>query len=508
KWRVDFSSYKKALITNTKGEVVGEVKYPKNTFNIKHLSKRYDVLFVTAIDLRNEKSDPVKIDLTKDYSSLYTAKPMDRIIVKKQIGENARFVNAQSDKEFVAKGVNYCRIRTGDHDSFEPVLVADKALIDIADKSPFTLQRINLNDTLICYDPYHIETMMRALNENGYNLVRVFVKTGERDSEETKVYGLSGWPETKGISKAYMDNFVDFLTRANKYSIYVIPCFTENEMLDNDYFNELSKGASGQDILFSEAGIKAKQHYIELFLKYIKANNPELINTLFALTMQNEFAFHSYEAPFDQTSGTYTFLDGSKYDMSNDDERRTLANRAIRHYYKKMKEAVEENAPGLLVGEGTFSMGAVGKTYQNSKGFRPIDGVEDLRFPMTAVELLSTDIDFLDFHVYRWGKEGLGKDVFDYFVKNMHLDSKEGKKLMQSKPVIMGEFGSFKENETQLDDAIDFVKELKQAALDFGFKGTCYWTIDTFEQKRLWNLMWDNGKMLKAFYEQKKNNGR
>ncbi|MEN8194000.1 MAG: hypothetical protein ABFS12_14345, partial [Bacteroidota bacterium] len=32
KWRVDFSSYKKALITNTKGEVVGEVKYPKNTF--------------------------------------------------------------------------------------------------------------------------------------------------------------------------------------------------------------------------------------------------------------------------------------------------------------------------------------------------------------------------------------------------------------------------------------------------------------------------------------------
>jgi len=236
-----------------------------------------------------------------------------------------------------------------------------------------------------------------------------------------------------------------------------------------------------------------------LFLQYIKDKDPELINTLFALTMQNEFAFHSYEAPFNQSSGTYTFIDGSTYDMTDDDQRRALANVAIQNYYSKMKETVDAIVPGLPIGEGTFSMGAVGKTYDNSKGIRTIEGNKDRRFPMTAVELLKTDIDFLDFHVYRWGAKGTGKDVFMHFAENMKLTTNEGQKLMKSKPIIMGEFGSFKEDEETLDEAIVFVKELEEAALEFGFKGSGYWTMRCFEQTRLWNLMWENGKMLKAF---------
>jgi hypothetical protein len=73
------------------------------------------------------------------------------------------------------------------------------------------------------------------------------------------------------------------------------------------------------------------------------------------------------------------------------------------------------------------------------------------------------------------------------------------KELMKSKPIIMGEFGSFIFDETTLDESIVFVKELNGAAMDFGFKGSAYWTIDTFVQTRIWNLMWENGKMLKAF---------
>ena len=71
--------------------------------------------------------------------------------------------------------------------------------------------------------------------------------------------------------------------------------------------------------------------------------------------------------------------------------------------------------------------------------------------------------------------------------------------MMKSKPIMMAEFGSFKEDEATLDEAIVFVKELDEAALEFGFKGSCYWTMRCFEQNRLWNLMWENGKMLNAF---------
>jgi len=356
-----------------------------------------------------------------------------------------------------------------------------------------------LGERVQIYHPHRTEIMMRLLKSHGYNLVRVFVKPGERGSQLTRAWGLAGPPETEGISAAYMDNFVDFLSCARKYGIYVMPCFTGNEIPDNDYFKKLYNGPSRQGVFFSEDAIKAKQHYMELFLQYIKDKDPKLIHSLLGLTMQNEFCFHSYGAPFDQLSGIYTFIDGSTYDMADDDDRRALANAAIQNYYAKMKEAVEAHTPGLPVGEGTFSMGAVGKTYDNSKGIRAIEGVQDQRFPMTAVELLNTDIDFLDFHVYRWGAEGTGKDVFLHFAENMKLTTREGKKLMKSKPILMGEYGSFNEDEATLDEAIVFVKELDAASLEFGFKGSCYWTLRCFEQTRIWNLTWDNGKMLKAF---------
>lgn len=506
-WRPDFKSYDKAIIRDKRDKIVGELKYPDNLFELKK-SKGGKVLFVTAVSKNGEKSAPVRVDLEKDYRNLYASGPAEQIIIKKQSGENARFVGAQSGKEFIAKGVNYCGIRLADHDSFEPDITATQAHVDRVDRinsdpANALVHDVKVGDQIQFYDPLRTETLMRILKSKDYNLVRVFVKPGGRGSEITNIRGMSGSADTKGISAAYMDNFIDFLICAQKYGIYVMPTFTENEMLDNDYFKALAKGATGQGILFSEDGIKAKQHYIELFLQYIKNKNPKLINSLFALTMQNEFAFHSYEAPFNQTTGKYTYIDESTYDMSNDDERRALANAAIQNYYAKMKETVESNVPGLPIGEGTFAMGAVGKTYANSKGIRAIDGNDDLRFPMTALELLNTDIDFLDFHIYRWGCPGSGKDVFNHFAENMKVFTPECKELMKSKPITMGEFGSFKEDEASLNEAIVFVKELQDAAFEFGFKGSCYWTMRCFEQTRLWNLMWEDGKMLDAFNESK-----
>ncbi len=503
-WRPDYQSYDKAIITNSKGEVLAEINYPKNSYNVTKLHEE-NILYVTALGKNGEKSKPVMVDLKKDYSILYAKGPSGKIIIEKEKGQNAKFVNADNKREFIVKGVNFCGIRSGYHDAFEPDIIATQALVN-------HVKRVNRNpaggslvhdakvgDTIKFYDPRRSEILMRTLKSNGYNLVRVFLITRGIDSENTNIRGLSGPPDTKGISREYMDNFINFLTLAQRYGIYVMPCFGDNGMPDNNYFKKMAKGATGQGVLFSEEGIKAKQHYIKLFLQYIKSKDPSLINSLFALTMENEFAFRSDEAPFNQISGSYTFIDGITYDMTNDDERRALANAAIQNYYAKMKEAVEANAPGLLVGEGTFPMGAVGKTYDNSKGIRTIEGNDDLRFPMTAVELLKTDIDFLDFHVYRWGVKGTGADVFHHFAENMKLLTPEASEFMKSKPIIMGEFGSFNFEETTLDEAIIFVKELNDAALEFGFKGSAYWTIDTFVQTNLWNLMWEDGKMLKAF---------
>jgi len=61
-WRPDYKSYDRAVITGHNGEV--------------------------------------------DYSNLYVSGPAEKITIKKRKGENARFVGAESGKEFIVNGAN------------------------------------------------------------------------------------------------------------------------------------------------------------------------------------------------------------------------------------------------------------------------------------------------------------------------------------------------------------------------------------------------------------------
>ena len=102
-WRPDYKSYQKAVITDKYGQVVSEVKYPDNTFDLRGVSAG-DFLFVSAIGNNGEKSEAVKIDLKKDYRKLYASGPPEQIVIKKQQKHNAKFVGTKSGKEFIIKG--------------------------------------------------------------------------------------------------------------------------------------------------------------------------------------------------------------------------------------------------------------------------------------------------------------------------------------------------------------------------------------------------------------------
>ena len=302
------------------------------------------------------------------------------------------------------------------------------------------------------YDPYTAEILMRTLKENGYNFIRVFIIPGGRREGNA---GLGGnYNETKGIYIPYMECFTDFLTRANKYGIYVMPTMGENEMVNNSYFRSKSGGANGQAILFSKAGI--------------------------------------------QTSGEYTFLDGSKYDMANDDDRRALANAALKNYYAEMKKAITEIDKDLLLCEGSYGMIAVGKNMDDCYGMRMTAGKTNPAIPMTAEEFLDTDIDFFDLHIYRYGLSGSAEDIWKVYKENMRLNTAKTQEAWKSKPIIMGEYAAFSSDATEqtLEAGMAFAQSLRDAVLKDGFAGAAYWTIDTFEQETIWNLMWENGKYL------------
>ena len=75
-WRPDYQSYDKALITNDSGKVLAEISYPKNSYDITKLQEQR-VLFITAVSINGEKSEAIKVELNKDYSSLYASGPAE-----------------------------------------------------------------------------------------------------------------------------------------------------------------------------------------------------------------------------------------------------------------------------------------------------------------------------------------------------------------------------------------------------------------------------------------------
>nr|MQY76667.1 sulfatase-like hydrolase/transferase [Spirochaeta sp.] len=84
-WRPDYKSYDRAVITDQKGDLVAELSYPLNSLDITQL-RGHGTLFITAVDTNEEKSETVKVDLRKDYSSLLANGPAEKIIIKKQRG--------------------------------------------------------------------------------------------------------------------------------------------------------------------------------------------------------------------------------------------------------------------------------------------------------------------------------------------------------------------------------------------------------------------------------------
>lgn len=77
---------------------MAEISYPKNSYDTTKLEEQR-VLFITAVSTNGEKSEAIKVELNKDYSSLYAPGRTEKIVIKNKKRKNARFVGAESGKE-------------------------------------------------------------------------------------------------------------------------------------------------------------------------------------------------------------------------------------------------------------------------------------------------------------------------------------------------------------------------------------------------------------------------
>ncbi len=416
----------------------------------------------------------ISMATTADCRSL---EPLERIGIKTGEG-GAQFVLKESGKPFYVTGFNYIRLRSkdgrpgGDHSTFD----ADTKFTEAA------------------YQPDRAEAMFQALEDAGYNTVRVFII-----GRNTFNPGIGGdYTTTQGLYEPYMENVLDFLRRATRHNIRVFPTFGDGELPNNAYY--LSLFGAGNDeknlLVLSKNGVDARVEYISSFLSYLKTKEPTVLPTLLGLQCQNEAYLRSNQFPFSETKGRFTAANGKSYDLSSSESRQALMDEGYRYYHQRIVEAVKAIDPEMLVAEGVFVPAAVGKDPTGATGLWPAK-YKDKRYPPTLTRLGDSPLDFLDVHFYRHNARLTVAEAFEQSLSSTGFFAPEMAGIRKTKPVIVGEFGAFDFMEKTFEEAVENMAIVRDLALNEAVNGMLFWTYDCLEQAKLWHAMddWD------LFYE-------
>lgn len=385
--------------------------------------------------------------------------PLERIVV--QHGEQgAQFLLRDSGAPFFVTGFNYIRLRAGDHATFDADTRSTKA----------------------SYDPDRAEAMFDALSKNGYNTVRVFIIGRSRANP-----GIAGdYDTTRALHEPYLENVLDFLRRATRHRIRVLPAFGDGELPMNAYYRERvrGKGHNKNVTILTTEGIAAKVGHVTAFLSFIKTREPALLPTLLGVQCQNEACLHADQWPFTETNGAFTAANGKTYDLAETGERQALMDEGFRHYHERIVAAVREVDPGLLVTDGVFVPRAVGKDAQQHAGLWP-GRMPDDRHPPTLLSLGAGGLDFLDVHLYRTRAGESVEEAFRRDLESTGFFAPGMAGARKAKPVILGEFGAFESVEKTFAEAVANMVHIRDLALREHLNGMLYWTYDCFEQPLL-----------------------
>ena len=480
-WRYDegTTDFDKVLINSSDGRLLDTLRYPQDYWVIP-ADYTSETLLLYAINIDGDISSPVTVRLKDNHADYYAKQSPERITVRKGDGF-ASFYEKDSKEVFFVKGMNYVRLRYGDHCTFEADTKVGPA----------------------CYDPYDAETLFKLMKKYGYNTVRVFISGRKIDNP-----GVSGYYENEGVYNSYVDNFIDFVRRARKYGLYVFPTFCDGELPRNKFYWDMIKDAkeglviddvtirTHNAVYVTVQGHNARSRYLKDFLGYIKSKDALLLKSLLAVQCQNELSMNGLQWPFDIMEGSFNGPDGKAYDMNNNDERQLLFENSLNKYHAQMVKAIKEVDSELLIGEGIFVPRIVGKDYDGDNyGIRNISESEN-RCPPKALMVLNSPLNFVDIHIYHVDKRYPLVDSYKDDMESTGLYSSKMKELLKTKPFIMGEFGSFKFMDSTFDKAKESILKTRSLALKDNAQGYMMWTFDTFEQRSIWHAM-ENEDFLK-----------
>lgn len=457
----------------TKKELLGTVFPNGSTFDLDDYAGGY--VLVKSVGFTEAGSKYELLETKAAEPPVTDRSEVKRIAIKESDG-GAYFVYAGTDEEFVPMGGNYMGLRGGDHSTFDAATTFTEA----------------------DYDPVKTEAMFKALSENNGNVVRVFLI-----GRSTINPGISGDPAYdiddenyyyEGLYKPYMENVVHFLRTAQSHGVYVMLTLGDADVPSNAYYLALQGGSSlARNYMYMTAnGVNARKTYARNVVNYFKTFAPDCMSGIFSLELQNEFAVYADQWPFTLTEGTVTLANGKTYDMGDVDSRELAFKESVAYYINQVSSAIKAADGELLVNEGTFTRNIVG-----NNGVYGMQGIVsgDYRVPATMDVYLSTNIDFLDVHIYFANTKG--NTIMNSFADDltyMNFYSAETQALLRSKCIFMGEFGPNKNIFNTQEKANEAWRETVRLATEVGIKGFAVWTLESHSQTECWNILADDGK--------------
>jgi hypothetical protein len=349
------------------------------------------------------------------------------------------------------------------------------------------------------YDTNRWEEVLTDLERFGYNSIRVFFSNDVASTNTTTGVvmptGFGGRADNSasGIDAEYMDNFIDFMVRAGRHGIYVVPVL--NNTPPTAYYYairdqvEIDPDFKDRNIVWgSEDQLQTRMEGWRCILNYIKEKDERLLSNILCNLICGEVRALANFLPFTKTSGLVEGPNGQFYDMSVDDERQGLFNDGVVYWADQVGQAIKSVDPDALTGVTVgLYQGDIGQAtgLYTTNGIRMADNYYN-NHPALAAPLFNSGaagFDLVDVHVYPWRDVGAEGRLQASLIDDCRLDT------VTDKALVAFEFGA-QRNDTNYYPAsscyagispslvsIDMHQQ-RQLLLDRGFRGALFFAYE------------------------------
>ncbi len=280
---------------------------------------------------------------------------------------------------------------------------------------------------------------MRAF---GFNTARVFLDLapGERIGSGA------------GLSPAYLGRVAAVFRLAKQAGLLLVPTVNawDGEVGYRADIPRVTFAGAFNGLYLTAEGIKAaSRFYVDLIQGLRQRKVP--LSVVLAWELRNEQFFDRNLPPFSLTSARVRTANGRTYDLADPGAKDRMADEGLRFFIARVRAAIRKVDPGVLVTMGFFNP-------------QPAD---DPRLVRPAPLLVSSALDFFDFHYYPGGPTSLATAATQF-----------GMEGYTRKPIVLGEYGAFKTAYSSPSEGAAALVDLQVESCRAGFDGWLYWLWD------------------------------